>query len=101
MVNIDAPFPESLKGCLEGEIISRLSWSNERMIVAQKGYPDGIAINGNTAQALHMREGTMVHFSPYLMEFDATTKTCQPWTPEQEDIFATDWFVVDPASIPR
>lgn len=102
MVNIDAPFPETLKQCIEdGEAISRLSWVNERIIVAQKGYPEGIGINGNTAEALKMREGTLIRFSPYLMEFDVATHTCQPWVPEQEDIFATDWFIVDEASIPN
>jgi hypothetical protein len=96
MVNIDAPFTETLEKCIdEGEAIARVGWQNERMIVAQKGYPDGIGINGNTAEALDLEAGTVIKFSPYLMEFDNVTRTCQPWVPTQEDIFAMDWFVVD------
>jgi hypothetical protein len=94
MPTIDAPFYQALESCLEDdEPIARLAWDNEKVIVAQKGYPEGIAINGNTAHATGRPEGTVMRFLPYLMEHDITTDTCVPWAPTQEDIFATDWFV--------
>jgi len=102
MPTLDAPFPGILAQCIvNGDAMSRVSWNNERMIVAQRGYPEGIGINGNTAEALQMPEGTRIKFSPYLMEFNNNTRTCQPWTPTQDDIFAEDWFVLDPRFRPH
>lgn len=96
MATLDAPFPEMLAKCIgEGEAIARLAWNDDRTVVAQRGYPDGVKINGNTSEALQLPEGTEIKFSPYLMEFDLATRLCQPWTPTQQDVFANDWFVVD------
>lgn len=60
----------------------------------QKGYPDGIAINVNTAEATGIAQGTVCRFRPYVM-----MRTAQgdfvPWLASQSDILAEDWSVVN------
>ena len=94
MAVVDAPFEEALKSAKAGERVTRISWDDEeRIVVAQKGYPRGIEINHNTAEATGLPEGTKCVFGPYLMirEYDGAFT---PYTPSQEDLFATDWIVV-------
>lgn len=77
----------------EGRRVQRDGWNGKGMfVVYQKGYPDGIPINKNTAEATGIEEGTVMKFHPYLM-----MKTAQgdfvPWVASQTDILAEDWSV--------
>lgn len=62
-------------------------------LIYQKGYPEGIGINENTAEALGEPAGTIERFRPYIL-----MKTAQgefvPWTASQSDVLADDWAVV-------
>jgi hypothetical protein len=85
-------FGTALKLCKEGWKIHREGWNGKGMyVVYQKGYPNGIAINANTADAIGEPEGTVCEFLPYLM-----MKTAQgpfvPWLASQTDILAEDWY---------
>ena len=74
-----------------GGKVRRHGWNGKGMyIVYQKGYPDGIPINANTAQATGIAQGTVCRFLPYLM-MCATTGDFVPWLASQTDILALDW----------
>lgn len=63
-------------------------------LVYQRGYPNGIPLNKNTAEATGIPEGTTVNFQPYIM-FYTDSNTFVPWTASQTDLLGTDWTVVD------
>jgi hypothetical protein len=87
-------FSDALIVCKAGSKIARAGWNGKNMyVVHQKGYPDGIAINGNTADATGLPEGTVCKFLPYLMFFTATGEFV-PWLASQTDILADDWELV-------
>lgn len=87
-------FDIALKLLKAGYRVHRKSWNGQGMwLCLQKGYPDGIPINKNTAQATGVEEGTVCAFSPYLMIKTANaTATFAPWVPSQTDIIAEDWM---------
>ena len=61
-------------------------------IVLQKGYPDGIPINANTAEATGISEGETCKFLPYIMMKTADEgNVFVPWLASQTDILADDW----------
>ena len=86
-------FSQALKHLRIGHKVSRRGWNGENMwVVLQKGYPDGISINANTAEATGLPEGTVCRFLPYLMLFTADRQFV-PWLASQTDLLAWDWFV--------
>lgn len=88
-------FGYALKMLLEGHRVERRGWNGRGMfVVYQKGYPKGIPINRNTAEALDLPEGTVVNFLPYLM-FSTVDGSCVPWLASQTDLLASDWQVLD------
>ncbi len=90
-------FSEALERVkIPGTRISRESWADEgsyEWVVAQKGYPHGIPVNANTAEATGLPQGTVVAFGPYLTRKDSAG-VFLPWTPDHEDLFADDWTAV-------
>jgi len=75
----------------QGGKVARAGWYGKGMfIVFQKGYPDGIPINANTAQATGIPQGTVCKFLPYIMMRTADGAFV-PWLASQTDILATDW----------
>ncbi len=81
-----------------GLLMRRSGWNGKGMyVVLQKGYPDGIPINANTAAATGMPEGTVCRFLPYLMMRTAGGAFV-PWLASQTDILANDWQEADPGS---
>jgi len=86
-------FSEILERLKNGSKVCRTGWNGKGMwITYQRGYPEGVAINQNTARATGMPEGTMCRFLPYLM-----MRTAQgdfvPWVASQTDILADDWML--------
>lgn len=74
-----------------GQPVARRPWvADRRYVVWQRGYPEGIPINANTAQATGLPEGAVVRFRPYLMEMDQEG-WLGPYTPSQGDLGADDW----------
>ncbi len=87
-------FSQALLACKGGSRITRTGWNGPgQYVVHQKGYPDGIAINANTAQATGIPEGTVCKFAPYLMMRNAQD-VFVPWLASQGDVLADDWKVV-------
>lgn len=69
----------------------RLGWNGKGMyIVYQKGYPNGIPINQNTASATGLPEGTVCKFLPYIIMRTADGSFV-PWLASQTDILSNDW----------
>lgn len=86
---------QAIEKLKEGLKLQRDGWNGKGMfIVYQKAYPDGIAINQNTAQAIGEPVGTVHKFLPYLMMRTAGGEFV-PWLASQTDILAEDWQVVE------
>ena len=72
--------------------IHRTGWNSKDMwVVLQKGYPEGIKINFNTAIATGIPEGTVCKFLPYLM-LRTADGSFVPWLISQTDVLASDWM---------
>ena len=90
-VTTTAGFGEALTDMRHGKKVWRLGWNvGGQYVVLQKGYPDGIGINTNTAEALKLPEGTVCRFRPYLMLCTADGSFV-PWAPSVSDVLAEDW----------
>ena len=88
-------FGYALKALKEGLKVERKGWNGRGMyVVLQKGYPDGIPINKNTAEATGLPEGTVCRFLPYLM-MKTVDGAFVPWLISQTDALAEDWFAVN------
>ena len=87
-------FSAALRNCKDGFKISRDGWNGpNQYVVYQRSYPDGVAINVNTADALHLPIGTVCVFAPYLLMRNAQG-VFVPWQASQGDLLAEDWQVV-------
>lgn len=87
-------FGWALQAMKAGRRVFRQSWGHMpgSYVVLQRGYPEGIAINRNTADATGLPEGTVCVFRPYFM-ISLPDLSFVPWTPTVDDCLATDWFV--------
>lgn len=84
-------FSDALRLIKNGHRLTRQAWENaDRIVAYQPGYPDGIAINANTATATGLPEGTVAVFQPYLMTRDQDGSYVA-WTARQADLLAGDW----------
>jgi hypothetical protein len=86
-------FSEALKQLKEQDRVSRASWGpgSGKFVMYQNGYPDGISINQNTAEASGLDVGTVCRFSPYLMIYE--NEVFMPWLPNLTDLLAEDWYI--------
>jgi len=87
-------FEWALTQLRNGHKVQRTGWNGKDMyITLQAGYPHGIPINQNTAEATGIDQGTVCRFSPYIMMKTADTEmpTFVPWLASQTDILALDW----------
>ena len=86
-------FGGALAALRAGHRVTREGWNGRGMWVTfQRGYPEGVAINANTAAATGYPEGTVCTFRPYLMMLTADG-TFVPWVASQTDLLAADWTV--------
>lgn len=86
-------FSAALKLLKQGMKVARMGWNGKDMfVVMQKGYPQGIPINKNTAEATGIPEGTVCKFLPYLM-MKTVHDEFVPWLASQTDILAEDWYI--------
>ena len=77
-----------------GGKVRRAGWNGKGMfLVFQRGYPEGIPINANTAAATGIPQGTVCKFLPYVMMRTAPGEFV-PWLCSQTDLLATDWELV-------
>ena len=87
-------FEEVLPLLKNGEKAFRLGWNGKGMfVVRQKGYPDGIPCNKQTAEAWNMKEGDLFKVAPYLQIKNADGIHAM-WVPSIGDIFAEDWEII-------
>ena len=87
-------FSDALNRMKAGEKITRTGWRlADQWVVYQAGYPEGIAINANTARAIGLPEGTVCRFQSYILSHTADGSFA-PWMPTGTDVLADDWKVV-------
>lgn len=87
-------FAEALRKAQAGERIARKGWNGKGMsVVYQKGYPEGIPCNKQTAEAWGINEGDLFKCNPYL-QIRCADGTYSMWVPSINDILAEDWFTV-------
>lgn len=86
-------FGHAIEAAKQGLKITRSGWNGKGMfVVYQKGYPDGIPCNKQTAEAYGIAEGSLVKVRPYLQMYCADG-ALQMWLASQSDILADDWKV--------
>lgn len=90
-------FSGALLALKAGYHVTRAGWNAPGMFVMfQAGYPDGIPINQNTAEATGLPQGTMCAVRPYL-QLCIGASTGRPelvsWVPSISDVLASDWLV--------
>lgn len=74
--------------------VARKGWNGKGMfVVYQKGYPDGIPCNKQTAEAWGMNEGDLFRCNPYL-QIRNVDGSHSMWVPSIGDVLADDWMVV-------
>lgn len=79
----------------EGKRVARTGWNGKGMwLCYQRGYPEGVSINANTARATGLPEGSTCRFLPYIMMRTAHDEFV-PWLASQTDLLACDWVVVE------
>lgn len=78
------------KGCK----VAREGWNGRGMFaVYQKGYPEGIPCNKQTAEAWGLNEGDLFKCNPYL-QIKQADGSHSMWLPSVGDILAEDWVLV-------
>lgn len=79
------------KGCK----VARTGWNGKGMfVVYQKGYPNGIPCNKQTAEAWGINEGDLFKCNPYL-QIKNVDGSHSMWVPSINDCLAEDWVVVE------
>ena len=72
-------------------LLFRHGWNGKGMVVVdQKGYPNGIPCNMQTAKAWGLNEGDLFKCEPYL-QIKMTNGSHAMWVPSINDILAEDW----------
>lgn len=88
-------FGEAIKKAKQGKRISRKGWNGKGMfVVYQKGYPEGIPCNKQTAETYGYKEGSLFKCRPYL-QMRCADGTHQMWLASQSDILEEDWHIID------
>lgn len=88
-------FGQALAAMKLGARAARDGWVIDgKWICLRSGYPDGIAVNDNTAEAFGVPPGTVVVFQPYfqMCEKDGSIRT---WNKGDQDVIADDWYLVE------
>jgi hypothetical protein len=88
-------FGKALNLVKRGSKIARDGWNGKGMfVVYQKGYPQGIPCNRQTAEAWGMKEGELFKCEPYL-QIKMANGSHAMWVPSINDVLAEDWQVVE------
>lgn len=83
---------EALK---KGSKVARQGWNGKDMfVVYQKGYPQGIPCNFQTAKAWSLNEGDLFKCEPYL-QIKMVNGSHSMWVPSINDVLAEDWMIVN------
>ena len=77
----------------EGKKVSRSGWNGKGMwLVLQKGYPEGVPCNKNSAEAYGKQEGEIIKVLPYIV-MKTVDNFFVPWLASQTDVLAEDWGI--------
>lgn len=91
----NVPFGQALIELKRGKKIAREGWNGKGMfVVYQKGYPQGIQCNEQTAKAWGMQPGKLFKCGPYL-QIKMVNGSHSMWVPSVNDVLAEDWSVVE------
>lgn len=90
LMNFGAALEMLKAGCR----MSRKGWNGKGLsVVYQKGYPQGIPCNKQTAEAWGMNEGDLFKYEPYL-QISTVDGSHAMWVPSIRDVLAEDWILV-------
>lgn len=88
-------FGEAISRMKRGQKVARSGWNGKGMfVVYQKGYPNGIPCNKQTAEAWDMSEGDLFICNPYL-QIKNVNGSHSMWVPSIGDVLSEDWHVVE------
>lgn len=88
-------FGIAIEALKSGKKVARTGWNGKGMfVVYQKGYPQGIPCNKQTADAWGMQEGSLFVCNPY-MQIKNPDGSHSMWAPSGSDALAEDWGVVE------
>lgn len=89
------PFGLAIEAAKKGKRISRTGWNGKGMfVVYQKGYPQGIPCNEQTAKAWGMEQGELFRCEPYL-QIKMVNGSHAMWVPSINDVLAEDWLIIE------
>lgn len=78
----------------KGFPVARTGWNGKGMyVVFQKGYPEGVSCNKQTAEAQGITEGDIIKINPYF-QIKCVDGTYSMWVPSINDILAEDWQIL-------
>ena len=87
-------FSDALREVKKGKKIARKGWNGKNMfVVYQKGYPNGIPCNKQTAEAWGMNEGDLFICNPYL-QIKCANGSHSMWVPSINDVLADEWYII-------
>ncbi len=87
-------FGLAVEAAKQGFKIARKGWNGKGMfVVYQKGYPQGIPSNKQTAEAFGINEGDLFVCNPYL-QIKNVDGSASMWVPSINDVLAEDWCIV-------
>lgn len=88
-------FGKALEELKARKRVTRKDWNGKRLfVVYQKGYPQGIPCNKQTAEAWNMKEGDLFKCEPYF-QISTEDGSHAMWFPTIQDCLAEDWQVVE------
>lgn len=86
-------FGNAIEAAKQGFKITREGWNGKGMfVVYQKGYPEGIKCNKQTADAWGMKEGELFKCEPYL-QIQMVNGSHAMWVPSVNDVLSEDWQI--------
>lgn len=88
-------FGLAIEALKKGMKVARKGWNGKGMfVVYQKGYPNGIPCNKQTAEAWGIAEGDLFVCNPYL-QIKNVNGSHSMWVPSIGDVLAEDWCIVE------
>lgn len=88
-------FGEAVSRLKRGQKVTRKGWNGKGLyVVYQKGYPDGIPCNQQTAEAWGMQKGELFKVEPYF-QINTVDGSHAMWVPSIRDCLAEDWQLVE------
>lgn len=88
-------FGLAIEALKQGNKVARKGWNGKGMfVVYQKGYPQGILCNEQTAVAWGLNEGSLFKCEPYL-QIRMVNGSHSMWVPSINDVLAEDWIIAE------